>query len=354
MPVQNIPRVQATPPTVAAVIVPPKQISYQEAVALSTIGAVDDTTLTTAVDGTSVALATQLSPKLSLPVGVVVEGHTVTPHNSVSGGRATTSSDVAVMLDRSIQLAQGYTLPVGTVIQFAMTVADNGMIQASSKNIFINNMEVKVDKGVFYLTAQDSTALIADQRTLREGDLVAVDIKTGLWGAAGKVGEVLVQGGNTTSIQTGLGGTSTVQSNSSNPNILGAIMQGAFQPLTQAQIQRSNTVASQVQGLSKINTLPVNTKVRVFVASPGLIQLPLADVLLPAQPRFQAATPNPSTPNPSIPNPSTLNQPPVPEVVTPVNPDRTRPGSRTRMYSSQPFINRVAGLYGLSDSNNLG
>jgi hypothetical protein len=323
--------------TVAVPIAAQKQLSYQEAVALSTVGAGDETTVSTManVDGRLVVLQPQLSPNLPLPVGVVVEGHTITPYNSISGKNAPGTSDVAVMLDRPIQLAQGYSLPAGTTIQFSLTVADNGAIQASSKGVYINNTEIKAPPGAFYLTAQDSSALIADQRALRQGDLANADIKTGLWGAAGKVGEVLVQAGNTTSTQTGLLGTSTVQSNSSNPNILGAVAQGAFQPLTQAQIQRSNTVASEVQGLSKLNTLAVNTRVRIFVAMPGVIQIPIADAPVPSQPRFQAAVLAPETP---------VNPTPTP---------RYQGNGRTRTYSRNPFITGVAGIYG-SDSDYLG
>jgi hypothetical protein len=323
--------------TVAVPIAAQKQLSYQEAVALSTVGAGDETTVSTManVDVRLVVLQPQLSPNLPLPVGVVVEGHTITPYNSISGKNAPGTSDVAVMLDRPIQLAQGYSLPAGTTIQFALTIADNGAIQASSKGVYINNTEIKAPPGAFYLTAQDSSALIADQRALRQGDLANADIKTGLWGAAGKVGEVLVQAGNTTSTQTGLLGTSTVQSNSPNPNILGAVVQGAFQPLTQAQIQRSNAVASEVQGLSKLNTLAVNTRVRIFVAMPGVIQIPIADVPVPSQPRFQAAVLAPDTP---------VNPTPTP---------RYQGNGRTRTYSRNPFINGVAGIYGL-DSDYLG
>ncbi len=322
---------------VAMPIAAQKQLSYQEAVALSTVGAGDETTASTIanVDGRLVVLQPQLSPNLPLPVGVVVEGHTVTPYNSISGKNAPGTSDIAVMLDRPIQLAQGYSLPAGTTIQFAITVADNGAIQASSKGVYINNTEIKAPPGAFYLTAQDSSALIADQRTLRQGDLANADIKTGLWGAAGKVGEVLVQAGNTTTTQTGLLGTSTVQSNSSNPNILGAVAQGAFQPLTQAQIQRSNAVASEVQGLSKLNTIAVNTRVRIFVAMPGVIQIPIADVPIPSQPPLQAAVLAPETP---------VNPTPTP---------RYQGNGRTRIYSRNSFINRVAGIYGL-DSDYLG
>jgi hypothetical protein len=347
----------ATAPATATASVP-KQLSYQEAVALSTIGATDETTVpanTVNVDGKAVALATQYSPALSLPVGVVVEGHTLVPYNSISGGNAATSSDIGVMLDRPIQLAQGYTLPAGTVIQFAMSVANNGMIQTSSKDIYINNTPVKTPPGAFYLTAQDSTALIASQRTLRDGDLVGADIKTGLWGAAGKVGEVLVQSGNTTSIQTGLGGTSTVQSNSANPNIVGAIAQGAFQPLTQAQIKRSDAIATEVQGLSRINTLAVNTRVRIFVAMPGVIQIPIADLPLPSQPRFQATNQTAPAPETGVVTPP----PPVPGVttpnptVTPSSPPRNYGGARTRIATNKVFVNRVLGLYG-SDLDYLG
>jgi hypothetical protein len=260
----------------------PQQMGYQEAVALSMYGGGAEETAVKSASArqevTTVALIPQLSPNLPLPIGVVVEGHTITPYNAISKGTATGGADIGVMLDRQIQLAQGYVLPIGTVIQFSVSVADNGMIQAVSKGVYINNTEIKAPLGAFSLTAENNTALIAEQRALRQGEITSSDIKTGLWGAAGTVGQVLVQSGNTTSIQTGGGVTSTVQTTNPTPNILGAVMQGAFQPLTQVQQQRSNAIAQEVQALSKINTLAINTKVKVFVSMPGVIQIPISPV----------------------------------------------------------------------------
>jgi hypothetical protein len=275
-------------PTIAPLVhttpaAPP--MSYQEASALSIYGG-DGDTPTPIVGSTklknndlaSASLAQNLSPALSLPVGVVVSGRTITPYNSISKGNNTQQgSDVSVILDQPIQLAQGYSLPVGTIVQFGVTVADNGLVQAASKGVYINNSPIQVPAGAFALTAENSQALVAQQRAMRQDELASADTRTAIYGALGTVGQVLTQAGNQTVIgTTGLGTVSGIQTNNPTPNILAAAAQGAFQPLLTANQTRTAATSAQILSLSKINTLPVQTKVKVFVAAPGVIQIPLA------------------------------------------------------------------------------
>jgi hypothetical protein len=280
-------------PLVPIAVAPP--MSYQEASALSIYGG-DGDTPTPIVGGikpknsdlASVSLAQNLSPALALPVGVVVSGHTVTPYNSISKGNNTQlAQDVSVTLDQPIQLAAGYSLPVGTIVQFGVTVADNGLVQAASKGVYINNSPIQVPAGAFALTAENSQALVAEQRAMRQDELASADTRTAIYGAVGTVGQVLTQAGNQTVIgTTGLGTVSGIQTNNPTPNILAAAAQGAFQPLLTANQTRTAATSTQILGLSKINTLPVQTKVKVFVAAPGVIQIPLAGDRTTAQTQF--------------------------------------------------------------------
>jgi hypothetical protein len=270
-----------TPSVPTTPVAPP--MSYQEASALSIYGGDGDTPVPTIGtksknnDLASAAIAQNLSPALPLPVGIVVSGHTITPYNSISKGNAKQAADVSVMLDQPIQLAQGYSLPVGTIVQFGATVADNGLVQATSKGVYINNSPIQVPVGAFALTAENSQALIAQQRAMRQDELASADTKTALYGALGTVGQVVTQAGNQTVLgTTGIGTVTGIQTNNPTPNLLAAAAQGAFQPLLTANHSRTTTATTEILGLSKINTLPVQTKVKVFVSAPGIIQIPLA------------------------------------------------------------------------------
>jgi hypothetical protein len=322
------PQSAATLPTIAPLVpttpaAPP--MSYQEASALSIYGG-DGDTPTPIVGSTklknndlaSASLAQNLSPALALPVGVVVSGRTITPYNSISKGNNTQQgSDVGVILDQPIQLAAGYSLPVGTIVQFGVTVADNGLVQATSKGVYINNSPIQVPAGAFALTAENSQALVAQQRAMRQDELASADTRTAIYGALGTVGQVLTQAGNQTVIgTTGLGTVSGIQTNNPTPNILAAAAQGAFQPLLTANQTRTAATSAQILGLSKINTLPVQTKVKVFVAAPGVIQIPLAGDRTTAQSSPQYRTAMEATDRVTQPIDPQITQPysPIPQV----------------------------------------
>ncbi|AFY92759.1 hypothetical protein [Chamaesiphon minutus] len=215
---------------------------------------------------------------LALPVGANVAAHTVTPYTSLSSRNSATNgteTPLSVQLDQPIQLSQGFNLPAGTIVQFGATVADNGAVSATSKGVFIDGTEIKVPVGAFALTANNSAALVANQRSLREGELSGADINAAMWGAAGSVGKALVDSGTTSVINTSGLGTSVVQTNNGNVNIPGAVLQGAFSPLAKAKADRANALAQELQQSSRLNEIPVRSPVRVFVAAAATVQVPV-------------------------------------------------------------------------------
>jgi hypothetical protein len=216
---------------------------------------------------------------LTLPVGANVPAQTVTPYTSLSSRTSATNNTetpLSVQLDQPIQLSQGFNLPVGTIVQFGATVADNGAVTATSKGVFIDGTEIKVPVGAFALTASNSTALVANQRSLREGELSGADTTAAMWGAAGSVGKALIDSGNTSVVNTSGLGTSVVQTNSGRVNIPGALLNGAFSPLAKAKESRANALAQELQRSSKLNEIPVRSPVRVFVAAAATVQVPVS------------------------------------------------------------------------------
>jgi hypothetical protein len=277
-PVQIAAATKPQVPTVAAQA-PTPPMSYQEASALASYGGGDTT------DNSALTLAAApsdeqtLSPTLPLPLGTAVIGHTITPYNSISKGQSQGTSDVSVSIDQPIQLAQGYSLPVGTVVQFSVVIADNGLVQATSKGVYINNSAIKVPAGTFSITGSNSEALVAQQRAVRQDELASADTRTAIYGAAGTIGQVFTQAGNQTVLgSTGIGTVSGIQTNNPSPNIIAVAAQGAFQPLLAANQSRTAATTAEIQGLSRINTLPINTKVKLFVATPGVVQIPVTGV----------------------------------------------------------------------------
>jgi hypothetical protein len=262
-------------PTIQPVTPEQPPLSFEQASALGTFGGdndkPDDGSLAVANGDTSTLT-------LTLPVGANVAAHTVTPYTSLSSRNIATNgteTPLSVQLDQPIQLSQGFNLPEGTIVQFGATVADNGSVTATSKGVFIDGTEIKVPVGAFALTASNSAALVANQRSLREGELSGADINAAMWGAAGGLGKALVDSGNTSVVNTSGLGTSVVQTNNGNVNIPGALLNSAFSPLAKAKEARANALAQELQQSSKLNEIPVRSPVRVFVASAATVRVPV-------------------------------------------------------------------------------
>ena len=251
-------------------------LSFEQASALGMFGGDNDKS-----DNGAMTLASDDSSSLTLalPVGANVAAHTVTPYTSLSSRNSATNgteTPLSVQLDQPIQLSQGFNLPAGTIVQFGATVADNGAVTATSKSVFIDGTEIKVPVGAFALTASNSAALVANQRSLREGELSGADTTAAMWGAAGGLGKALVDSSNTSVVNTSGLGTSVVQTNNGGVSIPGALLNGAFSPLAKAKESRANALAQELQQSSKLNEIPVRSPVRVFVAAAAAITVPVS------------------------------------------------------------------------------
>jgi hypothetical protein len=332
---------QPTQPVQTVRPIEPEQppLSFEQASALGMFGGENDKP-----DSGALALAAgdnNSSLTLTLPVGANVAAHTVTPYTSLSSRNSAsngTETPLSVQLDQPIQLSQGFNLPAGTIVQFGATVADNGAVTATSKSVFIDGTDIKVPVGAFALTASNSAALVANQRSLREGELSGADTTAATWGAAGSVGKALVDSGNTSVVNTSGLGTSVVQTNNGGVNIPGALLNGAFSPLAKAKESRANALAQELQQSSKLNEIPVRSPVRVFVAAAATVTVPVSSDMTaavtgtPAQGRVlnggdveQPPTMIPTTPISAVnvqpvaaPTPTTANTQPVAPISTPV------------------------------------
>lgn len=307
------------PPTPQPIVQPVAQpISWEQASALAGYGGLPQNAAASATStnqGSQLQLTSQrnLSPTLALPVGVNVPGRTITPFTSISNrNNASREQNLSVVLDQAINLAQGYNLPVGTVVQFAATVADNGAITATSKGLYVDGVEIKIPPGAFMLTTANNGTLIANQRAVRRDELAGADANAAIWGAGGAVGKLLANAGNQTAISTTLTGATSIQSNNPNPNYLGAALDGAFSPLAQSQQTRANALSNEINALSKINSIDPQTRVRIYVVSPGVIQIPVA-----GNSAVEAAAPSDDRPAPVR---SIAMQAPPPPLLQPVIP----------------------------------
>lgn len=219
-----------------------------------------------------------MSPMLRLPVGEVVPAKLVTPFYTLIGSNetqpTTDKSLVSVVLEKSIEVGTGWHLPAGAAIEFDFQVADNGMIKAVSKKVTYKDTTIDIPQGAFAITNNDSQPLMAEVREVNGDKLAAADRNAAIWGAAGEVGKVLVESGNQSTITTGIG-TTISTTNNQNPNVLAAVMKGAFTPVAQQQVDRGKALANKLDKQSKVGFLTPGTNLKVYVAQAATFQVPM-------------------------------------------------------------------------------
>ncbi len=273
------PQVVATKPTNSE-----PEMSWEQASALGSYGGNGDieNMANRAVDPAA-PTALAMSPVLRLPVGQVVSGKLVTPfYTLLSNGEGqqqqSQKSAVSVTIDKAIEVGSGWHLPIGTTIEFDFQVADNGTIVATSKKVTYGNTEIQIPAGAFTVVGTDNQPLTAQIKQVDGDKLASADLRAAVFNGLSEVGNVLVNGNNSSTVTVG-GGTTIATNNNGSPNILGAVAKGAFSPLAQTQVTRAQAIAQKLEKQSKVATLKPGTQVLIYVAVPASFQLPSDDGL---------------------------------------------------------------------------
>jgi hypothetical protein len=269
-----------------------------------------------------------MSPTLLLAAGTNVKGHTLAPYT------VGIAKDQSIALDEPIELDKGYRLPKGTVVNFAVSIRDNGSVSATSKNADIGGVEIQLPEGAISLASDNNGLLMAKEVSTGDGDLARADTNSVIWGAAAGAGRAILQSGSTTQTNNGLLGTTTTQTNSGSPNILGGVLQGGFDPLAANGQRRAQQTADRIEQRSKLHTIDVNTNVKLFVNASVQVQIPVSgqqvagqtveEEELPPPPRLitsnsvQSTTTNELPPQQISVAPQSATQTPQPAVVPPV------------------------------------
>jgi hypothetical protein len=217
-----------------------------------------------------------MSPTLLLAAGTNVKGHTLAPYTVGISKEQSEAVPLSIALDEPIELDKGYRLPKGTTITFNASVRDNGSVVAVSKNADIGGVEIQLPEGAISLASDNNGLLMAKEVSTGDGDLARADMNSVIWGAAAGAGKAILQSGSQTATNTGLLGTTTIQTNNGSPNILGGVLQGGFDPLAANGQRRAEQTADRIEKRSKLNTIDVNTKVKLFVNASVQVQIPVS------------------------------------------------------------------------------
>ncbi len=217
-------------------------------------------------------------PIQKLQVGASASGKLVTPliwakpqsNNTSKKSSTTTESDkFIIQLIEPLSTDNGLiALPKGSQIVAQVTdIQKSGLVQLEATQVLIDGKEYLIPPRAISIRGNSGQPLIASKWSDKGGEIASRDAETFVVGSLAKVGKVLNQPkSEQISTQSGLGGTNTFSSISrGSDNILGAVLEGGFEPLTQQIFQRNQQALSEIQQREEVWYIRAGTDIQVFV-----------------------------------------------------------------------------------------
>ena len=183
-----------------------------------------------------------------------------------------------IVLEEPLRSASGeVALPKGTaLITEIVSVSSTRLVNQQVVAIaYQENGEViqhEVNPNTFSIRGANNEPLIASGYFDSGGDIAKQDILISLLSSVGKVGEIVNLPQSVSSSSASSGGDTTTTSTSTtttreDPDLLGAALQGFFQPLADSLRQRSQTQTQELVSRANIAVVPQGTTVSVVVES---------------------------------------------------------------------------------------
>ncbi|NJL63073.1 MAG: TrbI/VirB10 family protein [Methylacidiphilales bacterium] len=213
-----------------------------------------------------------------LTVGSSSSGKLVTPliwaknqpnNAAINSTKQRQQDKFIIQLSQSLKTKEGLIIiPKG--LQIIVQVKDiqkSGFIELEATQAVIDGKEYALPEGAIAIRGSSGKPLIASSWGDKSGEIASHDAETFAVGSLAKVGKVLNQPKEEqTSTNSGFGGTSSFSSIRKNrSNILGAVLEGGFEPLTQQILQRNQQALQEIQRREDVWYLKAGTDVQVFV-----------------------------------------------------------------------------------------
>ena len=160
------------------------------------------------------------------------------------------------------------TIPKNTqIVTTVKNIQESGLVQIQTQQIIINGKQYILPRQVINIRGNNGKPLIASKRGAKSKDIAARDAETFVVGSLAKVGEVLNQPKSEQfSTSNSFGGNSSFSSlRRGNYNIIGAVLEGGFEPLTEQLKERNKQKISEIKQRRKFWYVPANTQVQIFV-----------------------------------------------------------------------------------------
>ena len=213
-----------------------------------------------------------------LQVGKSVDGKLLTPliwskHQSKNSFQQSKnkskSENFVIELEQPLNTRDGFVvLPKGSqVVAQINNVNQGGLVELQATQVLINGQEYILPPSAIAIRGNSGKPLVASRFNSKKGKIARRDAQTFAVGSLAKVGKVLNQPKEQEiSTSSGFGGTNSFSSvRRSRENILGAVLEGGFEPLTQQIIKRNQQALQELQKRGDVWYVKAGTEVQVFV-----------------------------------------------------------------------------------------
>jgi hypothetical protein len=179
------------------------------------------------------------------------------------------SDKFIIQLSKSLKTKDGFViLPKNSqIIVQVKDIQKSGFIELKATGAVIDGNEYLLPGNAIAIRGKSGQPLIASKWGDKGGEIASRDAETFAVGSFAKVGKVLNQPKEEqTSTNSSFGGTSSFSSIRRNrSNILGAVLEGGFEPLTQQILQRNQQALQEIQQREDVWFVKAGTDVQVFV-----------------------------------------------------------------------------------------
>jgi hypothetical protein len=237
---------------------PPPQVSWQEATngAVGVFGSRVDKTVAVAPQPAS---SNSNSSSRRIIAGQNRIASLITPFQAISGEQ---SQEVLLNLEQGfVDTRGGMSIPANTKIQAQITVASNGMLRIGDAKIAIGGEERSISLGNLMLVGTNNQPLVAELKQFNNDEINRRDMQTALIGGLQGLGKILTQSNNQTQITSS--GTA-ISTTTSNPNVLGGVLDGASSTLVQQWAQRNQAQIQRLENNARVWFLPSGSRVSLY------------------------------------------------------------------------------------------
>lgn len=244
-------------------IVAPQNSQAEEEVLAAQVNPAEEAALLTGV------------PVRRLTVGGQSQGQLVTPviwadskNNTVATKSDRKSEKFIVQLAEPITDEEGFvTLPADTaIVAKVVEIHESGLAQLEATQIVIDGQEYILPPGAISIRGTEGQPLIASKWGNKGSANASHDATAFLFGSLAKVGEVMNRPDFESSASTsGFNFSTSTTTRSSSPNLLGAVLEGGFAPLTKQILQRNQRDLQKMLQRSNVWYVRAGTNVQVFI-----------------------------------------------------------------------------------------